>query len=139
MRLKYLFLLSLVMLGGCSTVQRPDDTVTGSVVSAPVKPSVASTFIGDSAVPMDDYARGDYLVAQNSALETGEPTTFSNMTMGAQGYVSVGPSAFSAVNPSMDCKRYSSVVWVLGKGRLVEGDACREAGGEWKPMGYVAH
>nr|WP_250808519.1 hypothetical protein [Neorhizobium tomejilense] len=134
-----LAIISVGSLSACATTSAPDQAVTGSVArnGGPVQ-AAASLFIGDAASRMDDEAKEDYLAAQSFALDSGSKTDFKNESVGAQGNVSVGPSTLASHYPSMECRSYAAVVWVLGNGKLVEGDACREEGGAWQAMGYVA-
>ena len=135
-------LLFPLLAAGCATtgsVDTTDSTVTGAVSTAPAVPvQSADLFLGPVAARMDEQAKADYLAAQTAALDAGVKTAFDNDTIGAQGSVSVAPSSLASVNPDMECRRYSSVVWVLGSGRAVNGDACRQEGGAWQAMGYVA-
>jgi surface antigen len=141
-KLAIAFVLSSSVLGGCattSTVPAIDTATTGAVQPVHVEPPTsAALFIGDAATHMDEKASNDYLVAQMSALDGKGKTSFENSAMGVQGSVESGPSALTALHPDMECRRYSSVVWVLGTGRLVEGDACRDKGGSWQAMG-ISH
>ena len=126
--------LSASLLAGCTTTLDPerDQTVTGSVEAT--SPDAAQ-FIGGAADRMDEQARNDYLAAQMSALDDGTKATFKSEGMGVNGTVEVGPSPLTALYPDMECRRYSSVVWVVGHGQMVEGDACRGANGPWQAMG----
>ncbi|MCS4088600.1 hypothetical protein [Rhizobium sp. BK176] len=138
-KLAIAFVLSSSILAGCattSTVPATDPATTNAVQPVNVDPpSAAALFIGDAATHMDEKARNDYLVAQMSALDGNGKTTFENEALGVQGSVESGPSVLTALHPDMECRRYSSVVWVLGTGRLVEGDACRDKDGPWQAMG----
>jgi surface antigen len=138
-KLALAFVLSSSVLAGCATmspVQATDPATTGAVQPVHVEPaSAAALFIGDAATNMDEKARNDYLVAQMSALDGKGKATFENEATGVQGSVESGPSALTALRPDMECRRYSSIVWVLGTGRLVEGDACRDKDGPWQAMG----
>ena len=127
--------LSGSLLAGCTTTLDParDQTVTGSVETT--SPDGAAQFIGGAADRMDEQARNDYLAAQMSALDDGTKATFKSEDMGVNGTVEVGPSPLTALYPDMECRRYSSVVWVVGHGQMVEGDACRGANGPWQAMG----
>jgi surface antigen len=136
-KLALAFVLSSSVLAGCATTSTATDPeTTGAVQPVHVEPpSAAALFIGDAATHMDEQASNDYLVAQMSALDGKGKTTFENTALGVQGSVESGPSALTALHPDMECRRYSSVVWVLGTGRLVEGDACRDKNGPWQAMG----
>lgn len=140
MRLTFLpFLFVPLMVSGCSTIGMIDADATGSVSPASfASHQSADMFLGPVANRMDEKARVDYLAAQTTALDAGRKTEFTNQSIGALGTVTTGPSELAMANPGLDCRKYSSVVWVLGQGKLVEGDACREIGGTWKAMGYVA-
>lgn len=127
---------ALAVISGCSTVPL-DDSVTTGAVAVQSSNSPAEGFLGEMADKMDDVARTDYLAAQNEALDAGGKVSFLNKTMGAQGSVMSGPSALASLYPDLECRRYSSVVWVLGQGKLVEGDACRQDDGPWQAMGYT--
>jgi surface antigen len=132
------FAISVSTLSGCATtsVPAPDTVTTGAVELSNIpRPSQAALFIGDAADRMDEQSRKEYLVAQMAALDGGAKTTFENDAMGVLGSVEVGPSSLTALHPDMECRRYSSVVWVVGNGRMVEGDACRDEGGPWQAMG----
>lgn len=124
-------LVSSSLVSGCSATTGTTSRLTEPSLST----SSAEMFIGDAADRMDDQARSDYLVAQLAALDDGEVTAFWNDTMGAQGQIDSGPSALTALYPGMECKSYSAVVWVLGSGQLVQGDACRDQDGPWHAMG----
>jgi surface antigen len=113
-----------------------DTIITGAArASTKPSPSEATLYIGEAAEKMDTQSRNDYLVAHMAALDEGVKTTFENDTKGVLGSVEVGPSSLTALHPNMECRRYSSVVWVVGNGRMVEGDACRNDGGPWRAMG----
>lgn len=132
------FAISVSTLSGCATtsVPTPDTVTTGAVSPSSVSPpSEAALFIGEAADRMDEQSRNDYLAAQMEALDGGAKTTFENNAMGVVGSVEVGPSSLTALHPDMECRRYSSVVWVVGNGRMVEGDACRDESGPWQAMG----
>lgn len=133
------FAISVSTLSGCATTSAPsapDTVTTGALTPSDVpRPSEAALFIGDAADRMDEQSRNDYLAAQMAALDGGAKTTFENDAMGVVGSVEVGPSSLTALHPDMECRRYSSVVWVVGNGRMVEGDACRDEGGPWQAMG----
>lgn len=68
-------------------------------------------------------------------MTKGRKPTFESEGTGVNGTVEVGPSPLTALYPDMECRRYSSVVWVVGQGQMVEGDACRGANGPWQAMG----
>jgi surface antigen len=136
------FTLSVSLLAGCATKSPPeaaDQVVTDSTQQQDAAPDTASLFIGAAASHMDDQAKADYLAAQTAALDGGSKATIGNTSMGVTGSVKVGPSPLTALHSGMECQRYSSVVWVLGTGQLVEGDACREKGGQWQAMGIRKH
>jgi surface antigen len=128
--------LSSSILSGCATSLDParDTTTTGSV--EPTMPDGAAQFIGEAASRMDEQSRNNYLAAQMTALNGGKKETFESESMGVNGSVEVGPSSLKALYPDMECRRYSTVVWVVGQGQMVEGDACRGANGPWQVMGF---
>ncbi|MBY3155222.1 hypothetical protein HFO56_23145 [Rhizobium laguerreae] len=137
-KLALAFVLSASVLAGCATTSPSVDdlSITGAVKPVHVEPpTAAALFIGDAAANMDDQARNDYLAAQMSALDGQGKTAFESEASGVHGSVESARSALTALHPDMECRRYSSVVWVLGNGRLVEGDACRDKGGPWQAMG----
>lgn len=127
--------LSSFFLSACTTTLKPvrDQTVTGSVEATST--DSAAQFIGGAADGMDEEARNDYLAAQTSALDEGTKATFRSEGMGVNGTVEVGPSSLTSLYPNMECRRYSSVVWVVGNGQRIDGDACRSSNGSWQAMG----
>lgn len=118
------------------------DTVEAPAYAADISsPAVAPTalraesFLGPAAEKMDEQARTDFLKAQQSVLEHGGMVTWQNASIGAHGTTTVKPeSPTGEAYPSLTCKGFASTVWVLGNGRMVTGDACRQMDGTWLAM-----
>jgi surface antigen len=133
----------LALLAGCATTPKPDATiVTNSTDQVAAPPSPASTptilraesFLGDVSGTMDNTTRTEYLAAQQTAFDTGTKTSWHNQDLAAFGSIVVETGSLSSQYPGLDCKRYASTVWQLGKGQFVKGDACRQSDGTWLAM-----
>lgn len=124
----------LCILLGCAS--RPPENQVPTyipIVNPPTeeeKVVVASAyaFVGSSASDLGAEGSLEYLKAQTRALDGVGKTYWETKDRGMRGSIGSSPAQS---RDGAACRSYQSVIWVIGKGQLVTGTACRVDMGPW--------
>jgi surface antigen len=101
-------------------------------IAATAAGALIGGFLGNQiGARMDEQDRQYYSTAQYTALESGQPQSWSNPRTGVRGDVSTG-SAYVVNNAQ--CREYTNTIYIDGQPNTARGTACRNPDGTWQPV-----